>query len=383
MKNIFANFVIFVSLIFACGASAADISSKIGTPGVMVPQFYDEYSVRPRDAASHTPITIEEAVDSNYIVGPGDFFEILLPLGNEGMQVSPEGTLAIQGCGLVDVNGLKLFEAKKKILEKLKTRYNTTFLGVQLIQLKRFVVNVQGAVNSPGQVIVNGQARAKNAVYLAGNYKLTANKDSIYIYRKGDTLSTTENIFLQSGDIVEVPTKDWHKTIDLAYNGKILTVPYEQGKTLKEYAKESNINIENSYNGVKIKGEDHFTRFIDIEQVNTFSPEPASEIEFMMQAPFVYVGGAVMAVGKVPYNSEMHAADYVAASGVTFITGKLSRISVMRDGKRISVDWAEGEILPGDFIEIPRTVYEQAKDVTLFLTSLFSILASAIIIMGN
>ncbi len=30
MKNIFANFVIFVSLIFACGASAADISSKIG-----------------------------------------------------------------------------------------------------------------------------------------------------------------------------------------------------------------------------------------------------------------------------------------------------------------------------------------------------------------
>lgn len=383
MKNIFANFVIFVSLVFACAASAADISTKIGTPGIMVPQFYDEYSVRPRDAASHTPITIEEAVDSNYIVGPGDFFEVILPIGNEGMQVSPEGTIAIQGCGLVDVNGLKLSEAKQKIIEKLKTRYNTTFLGVQLIQLKRFVVNVQGAVNAPGQVIVNGQARAKNAIYLAGNFKFTANKDSIYIYRKGDTLSTTENIFLQSGDIIEVPTKDWHKTIDLTYNGKILTVPYEEGKMLSEYAKESNIDIENGYNSVKIKGEDGFTRFIDIEQINNFSPAPVSEIEFIMQAPFVYVGGAVMAVGKVPYNPEMHAADYVAASGVTFITGDFSKVSVMRNGKKVSVDWATGEILPGDFIEIPRTLYEQAKDITLFVTSLVSIIASAIVIIGN
>ena len=90
-----------------------------------------------------------------------------------------------------------------------------------------------------------------------------------------------------------------------------------------------------------------------------------------------------MAVGKVPYNSSMHPADYVAASGVTIITGDMSRISVLRNGKKISVDWATGEILPGDFIEIPRSVYEQVKDVTLFITSLLSVVATVLIINAS
>jgi hypothetical protein len=94
----------------------------------------------------------------------------------------------------------------------------------------------------------------------------------------------------------------------------------------------------------------------------------------------VYVGGAVMAVGKVPYNPAMHAIDYVAASGVTIITGNFSRISVLRNGKEFSVDWAKDEIFPGDFIEIPRTYYEQTKDVTLFITSILSIVATTLTI---
>jgi hypothetical protein len=89
----------------------------------------------------------------------------------------------------------------------------------------------------------------------------------------------------------------------------------------------------------------------------------------------------VAAVGKAPYNSSMHAVDYVAASGVTIITGDFSKVTVLRNGKKISVDWATGEILPGDFIEIPRTSYEQAKDVTFFLSSLISIAATVITII--
>jgi hypothetical protein len=132
---------------------------------------------------------------------------------------------------------------------------------------------------------------------------------------------------------------------------------------------------------VSIKNsEEIFTRWLGIDQIGSFSPEPLSEVEFHIQAPYVYVGGAVMAVGKVPYNSSMHPADYVAASGVTIITGDLSRISVMRGGERISVDWAKGEILPGDFIEIPRTLYEQVKDVTFFISSLIGVLATALTI---
>jgi protein involved in polysaccharide export with SLBB domain len=373
--------VLFVIAALSLANAADDITTRQNSPMYLGPTFYEEQVVRPRELASQNPVNLEGPVDSNYIVGPGDFFEILLPTGNEGVQVSPEGTVAIQGCGLVEVNGLKLFEAKRKILEKLKIRYDKRFTEVHLVQLRRFVVGVQGAIWNPGQVVVSGQARARSAIYLAGPFKHYANRDSVYIYRKGDTIATTENILLEVGDIIEVPHKEWRQTIYLTHAGKVITLPYIPDRTLKEYAKDAGINMDNGFTEISVKSsEDGFTKWIGIDKIGSFSPEPLNEIEFHMQAPYVYVGGAVAAVGKVHYNTSMYAADYVAASGVTIITGDLDRVSVMRNGKRISVDWATGEILPGDFIEIPRTRYEVVKDVTLFITSLLSVFATLIII---
>ncbi|MDR2580376.1 MAG: hypothetical protein LBC85_05220 [Fibromonadaceae bacterium] len=364
-------------------SNAADgiISQMRFSASVPVPTFYEEQIIRHRDAAAQTPVYLETPIDSNYIIGPGDFFEILLPSGPVGVQVSPEGTVAIQDCGLVNVSGIPLYKAKQEILEKMRGRYGQRFIGVHLVQLRRFAVNVQGAVWNPGQVVVSGQARAKGAVYMAGNFQPWANKDSLYIYRKGDTIATTENILLQAGDIIVVPNKEWLHTIDIGHSGKILTIPHVPKRTLKEYAREIGVNVERGYSAISVRYPiDGFTRWLDISQIGSFVPEPANEIEFHIQAPFVYVGGAVAMVGKVPYNPSMHAADYVAASGVTIITGDFSRVSVLRNGKRISVDWAKGEILPGDIIEIPRARYEQVKDVTFFVSSLLAIASTAITI---
>jgi len=338
-------------------------------------------SVKPKSEALQTPVSLENSVDSNYIVGAGDFFEILFPDEQESVQVSPEGTLAIYGYGIVDLNGLKLYEAKRKILEKLKTGSSRKYVDVHLVQLRKFIVNVYGAVLNPGQVTVSGQAKVKGAIYAAGNFKPSANRDSVYIYRKNDTIATTENILLQTGDIIEVPYKEWQQTINLIHAGKTTTVPYIPNRTIREYAKDAGINIENSYNAVSIKfQETGFVKWIGINQIDSFFPEPSSDIEFHIQSPFVYIGGATATVGRENYNPSMSAADYVAASGVTVITGDFSRVSVLRNGKRISVDWAKGEILPGDFIEIPRTGYEQVKDVTYFVASLMGILATTVTI---
>jgi len=363
-------------------ANAADVSaSKSESQSISKPTFYDEQIVKQRDQAVQNPVNLETSIDSNYIIGPGDFFEILFPTGIEGLQVSPEGTVAIQGCGIVNVNNISLYEAKRKILDKLKNRYDQRYIGVHLVQLRKFIVNVQGAIFSPGQVTVSGQARAKGAIYAAGNYKPSANRDSVYIYRKGDTIATTENILLQAGDIIEVPYREWQQTINLIQAGKTITVSYVPNRTIKKYIEDAGMNIESGYNGISIKfQENNFTKWIGINQIDSFSPEPSCDIEFHIQAPFVYIGGATASVGKAPYNSSMRAADYVAASGVTLITGDFSRVSVMRNGKRIPLDWAQGEILPGDFIEIPRTGYEQIKDVTYFVASLMGILATTVTI---
>jgi len=379
---IFKKILSFISIcVLISNAADGAVSRAAASSGIIMPMFYDEPIMRVRDGVVQTPVNLEGPVDSNYIVGPGDFFEIILPNQQEVLQISPEGTIAVQGYGLIEVSGLPLCEVKRKILEKLKGRYDQKFIGVHLVQLRRFIVNVQGAVNSPGQVTVSGQARVKGAIYAAGNLKQWANKDSVYIYRMGNTIATTENMLLQAGDIITVPDKDWHQTIDISYSGKTITIPYVSGRTLKEYLKVTGINVESGYGEISVKYvPDGFTRFISIDQVGSFVPEPLNEIEFHAKAPYVYVGGAVMAVGKVPYNPTMHAADYVAASGSTIITGDFSRLSVLRNGKWVSVDWATGEILPGDFIEIPRTVYEQAKDITIFVTSLLSIFATVLII---
>jgi len=374
-------FAAFFLIALATASAQTPSSARSGMSSLSMPTFYEEQLIRQRDWATLNPVNLEKPIDSNYVIGPGDFFEILLPNGNEGLQVSPEGTIAIQGCGLVEVSGLKLNVAKQKILEKLRTRYDHRFTGVHLVQLRRFAVNVQGAVWNPGQVIVSGQARAKEAIYHAGNFKATANKDSLYIYRNNDTIATTENILLQVGDVIEVPHKEWQQTIDLTYAGKTVTVPYVPKHTISKYAKEARINTDQGFTQVSIRyPEEHFTRWIGINQIDSFVPEPLNEITFHIQVPFVYVGGAVLAVGAVPYNSSMGPADYVAASGVTIITGDFSRVTVLRGGEKISVDWATGEILPGDFIEIPRTVYEQAKDITFFIASLVGIAATALTI---
>jgi len=374
-------FTIILIALFSLANAADVIMQKQESQLLSKPTFYEEQLVKQRDLAVQNPINLENSIDSSYIIGPGDFFEILFPNGIEDLQVSPEGTIAIQGCGIIDVNGIPLYEAKRKILDKLKNRYDQRYIGVHLVQLRKFLVNVQGAVLNPGQVAVSGQARAKGAIFAAGNFKSSSNKDSVYIYRKGDTIATTEDILLQAGDIIEVPYKKWQQTINLIYAGKTVTVPYIPNRTIKEYTEEAGIKIESSYNGINIKFlENNFSKWIGINQIDSFSPEPSCDIEFYFQAPYVYIGGATATVGKVSYNPSMHAADYVAASGVTVITGDFSRVSVMRNGKRISVNWSQGEILPGDFIEIPRTAYEQAKDITYFVASLLGIAATTLTI---
>jgi hypothetical protein len=108
--------------------------------------------------------------------------------------------------------------------------------------------------------------------------------------------------------------------------------------------------------------------------------EPQSHIELWNKDPYIYVGGAVAAVGKALYTPGLHAIDYIGASGVTIITGSFRRVSRIRNGKCESIDPYNGEIQPGDYIEIPRSIYESVKDVTLFLASLLSVVATAIII---
>ena len=99
----------------------------------------------------------------------------------------------------------------------------------------------------------------------------------------------------------------------------------------------------------------------------------------------VYVGGAVNFIGRYGYNPTWHAIDYISSGGINTITGSWNQVKVWRGTtpKAISVNVATDPILPGDYIEIPKSHYESFKDFTLFMASLLSVISSAFIIYVN
>ena len=66
-------------------------------------------------------------------------------------------------------------------------------------------------------------------------------------------------------------------------------------------------------------------------------------------------------------------------------TGSWDQVKVWRGEKpkAVSVNVATDPILPGDYIEVPKSHYEAFKDFTLFMASLLSVISSAFIIYVN
>ena len=54
-----------------------------------------------------------------------------------------------------------------------------------------------------------------------------------------------------------------------------------------------------------------------------------------------------------------------------------------KNPEAMSLSITEDQILPGDYIEVPKSRYESFKDFTLFLASLLTVVSSAFIIYVN
>ena len=249
------------------------------------------------------------------------------------------------------------------------------------------------AIQAPGRATVEQQTRLNGVIALAGGFMPMADRKSIKVIRNEgkDTLVVnyidyeTEgkgdvNIVLEAGDVIFIPYIKSDATITVETPGSNSTVPYVEGRTLGEYLDRVPGVLEVKAKWVKVKKPSGTVDVYEVSKARDLRLEPQTHIELWNKDPYVYVGGAVAAVGKALYTPGLHAIDYIGASGVTIITGSWRRVSRIRDGKCESIDPYKGEILPGDYIEIPRSSYESVKDVTLFLASLLSVVATAIII---
>lgn len=369
-------------------AASADESMAMPTA---LPTFQGQESKFQRNTIATEPLKLETTVDSTYMVGLGDYFEILTPKGFDVVQVSPEGNISVPSCGMVMVDKMKLSEAKDAIKKLLSSKFDERYIQVQLVRPKKMTVSVLGAVQAPGRATVEQQTRLSGVITLGGGFVGMADKKNIKVIRGNDTLTVNYNeyesegkgevnLMLEGGDVIFVPYIKSDATISVETVAANVTVPYVEGRTLGEYLDKTPGAMDLKAKWVKIKKPSGTVDVYELTKARDLRLEPQSHIELWNKDPYIYVGGAVAAVGKALYTPGLHAIDYIGASGVTIITGSFRRVSRIRNGKCESIDPYNGEIQPGDYIEIPRSIYESVKDVTLFLASLLSVVATAIII---
>ena len=384
-------FVLFIALL-CVSAFADDDLFKSGLSSSMKGGLSSRSSVALQPSFSEVP------VDSSYILGPGDFLDLMLEDNYLSVQVYPDGTVAIEECGAVKVGGHTLAEAREMILDLAAKRYKREQCFVQLAALKKFKVNAMGAIGMVGQQLVEPQTRLSYFLRQVGGLLPTANTEDIMVIRDQDTLhidysamymkgNFEDDIMLKQGDKVFVPFVGIGDNVSLLFPGYRTSVAYQEGRTLQDYfdlaggAKMQNYG----YKAVCVREPGQAPRWITIPEMKETKVAPNTEIEFTVQEMLVYVGGAVNYIGRHAYDPSWHAIDYVAASGINTISGTWSQIKVWRgknpEALRLSV--TEDQIMPGDYIEVPKSHYESFKDFTLFLASLLTVVSSAFIIYVN
>ncbi len=347
-----------------------------------------------RNSVTMQPSYSEGVVDSSYKLGPGDYLDITLENTYLSVKVYPDGNIIIEECGSVNVTGKTLSEARKEILELVSKRYNPDYCFVQLAQLKKIIVNVMGAVTKVGQVLVEPQTRLSRLLDMVGGILPAGRDEDIHVIRGKDTIHINflkvinegdfaRDILMEQGDQVYVPFSDLKDAVTIILSNYRSALPYEEGKTVEFYFERAGgTRIPNiGYQSVTIREKDGKTISLPLSDAEKQVVPPGAEIEYTMKSLIVYVGGAVAGVGRQQYNPAWHALDYIAAAGVTTISGSFDQVKVVRgDRETIYVNATGDPILPGDYIEIPKSNYERFKDFTLFMSSLLTVLASALTI---
>lgn len=262
-----------------------------------------------KDAADLEYIPLEKMIDpESYKLGPGDIIGINI-LSSESMNYSlrilPSGNIMIPAVGSMNLNGESLKNAVANIKSYIqKNAFPNARIFVSLENIKRFKVQISGAVHEPGFVEVNGVSRLMDAVALAGGVHKYAESNKITIKKGGSIESYQPGEFLLTGNLNQNP---------VLKEGDVIHIPFD-----KEFER-------------------------DIKQ---YSDHNLSQ---------VLVIGFVQVPGGFRYVPGYKVRDYVAMRGGPTESGSLTRARVVRKDGTVVSNALNAQVLPGDIIEVPAT----------------------------
>lgn len=175
------------------------------------------------DVFNNKNLTFESSMNlatpQNYVLGPGD--EVNVDIWGASQEsitesVSPDGTITIEGIGVVKLGGLSVSQAKARLKRVLGPRYQGSNIDLTLGQTRTITIGVMGEVKVPGTYTMSAFATVYNALYMAGGPNEIGTLRNVKVYRKGKLLSNVDvydfllngklsgDVRLQDNDVITV-----------------------------------------------------------------------------------------------------------------------------------------------------------------------------------
>ena len=159
------------------------------------------------------------ATPQSYVLGPGDEVNVDIWGGSQESiteTVSPDGTITIEGIGIIKPGGLSVSQAKTKLKRVIGPRYQGSNIELTLGQTRTITISVMGEVKVPGTYTMSAFATVYNALYMAGGPNEIGTLRNVKVYRKGKLLSNVDvydfllngklsgDVRLQDNDVITV-----------------------------------------------------------------------------------------------------------------------------------------------------------------------------------
>jgi len=180
-----------------------------------------------RDIFNNKLLTFEPqmniATPQNYVVGPGDVLIIDIYGATQEtveLKVSPDGNVVVPVVGPIQVAGLSVAAAQKRVSQQMGRFYSESDIKVTMGQTRTIMVNVMGEVKVPGTYTLSAFSTVFHALYMAGGISELGTLRNIKVFRGGRQISVIDiyefilngnlagNVRLQDNDVIQVGTYD-------------------------------------------------------------------------------------------------------------------------------------------------------------------------------
>lgn len=180
-----------------------------------------------RDIFNNKLLTFEPqmniATPQNYVVGPGDVLIIDIYGATQEtveLRVSPDGDVVVPVVGPIQVAGLSVAAAQKRVSQQMGRFYSESDIKVTMGQTRTIMVNVMGEVKVPGTYTLSAFSTVFHALYMAGGISELGTLRNIKVFRGGRQISVIDiyefilngnlagNVRLQDNDVIQVGTYD-------------------------------------------------------------------------------------------------------------------------------------------------------------------------------